>query len=480
MNPDTLTRYETRGYRVLNQKASFMIQLAAAITDVSSVFSLFCICLLLTHSEINPRPFWIPCLILSLIIYQIGFRGVFGRTPGQWIWRLGRPLDPHTQSRKSAPLLQYQTLGLPLILSASTLTLASLLSAAHLGDRTFLSLPFWMKANSVELTPKSTPEGDAIPFFYSLGFWPIQYQDSLIQYRLPYEKGPPEHFIGHVIANWTPGELPPITLTFEGPKTPVEGFTRQQILHCMQNPFSWNCIRVRQRVLARPTQEATHKFEEDYGEKIESWDVTLFLTRTKNLSPEEKTQGLILTALSPSYRQDRYLVITPKGTLQSFILDTPRNLKGEEARSFFENSISTLSISDDLSSGVAWINERLKTLDLSSLQSKTELKKTLQNLVEVQTLLLSKLTIDPKVYDTYFYLAQVSADLLRKVTPFISQNEPQSGSLHLREISAAAKGLIESSYQYALDINPQEPRNVEIYQLKLDPHFDQRTDSLKK
>jgi|GEM_PF-1979526 len=458
---------QVRGYHAYNKAASLKLRFAAGVIDLSLGFSLFSILLLLTRWSIKPNLTWALLLFMVQFFYVFIFKLSLGRTLGQASWQLCRvPSLSESISRwNQGPLFQSETFRTRMVLAGSFVTVLSLICAAESSYEAIFSLPLWRQAGQVDLTREldSSENKMALPFFYGFGVWPTHFQGNPIFYRLPYEKAPPTRFIGHMIAQWDTNETPSITLTLEGPKTPAQGFSREETQNCLKNSISWKCLEIRHAVLSRHMDEMSHLM------RVRSWKLDLFLVKNSEVASDaEQTQGFVLSALSITSRQDRYIVMTEKGVHQTYILTTPRNEKGEEARALFEKSMGSLQNFDDLGPGNAWIDERLEETDLSELQA--ELQAELQNKIdpktvlnkyaELQALLLAKISVEPQLYDTYYHLARLSLDLILYVSKLL--DHPGSESPRLKEIIALSQELIESAYRYAQDVNSQELRNAQI------------------
>src|SRR5262249_3796862 len=132
------------------------------------------------------------------------------------------------------------------------LTVAIALASVYGGIQTLRRHPLFLDAQPVRLEAfapsPSDHEWSVMPLFYSLGAWPKEYLGHPVFYELPYEKGPPSHFVGKVVMRW---EMPNIKLTVEGPRTPVPGIQRQEIQDCAQKISTLKCFFLRQAELGR-------------------------------------------------------------------------------------------------------------------------------------------------------------------------------------------------------------------------------------
>ena len=120
-------------------------------------------------------------------------------------------------------------------------------------QREILHHPLFQSATEMQLpafSPDvSSPTSDwtALPFFYTLGAWPKKFQGQAIFYGVPYEKGPPKNFVGHLAGRW---KMPDILWIAEGPKTPLE-LSRSALKNCiLSSALNLECASVREKSAA--------------------------------------------------------------------------------------------------------------------------------------------------------------------------------------------------------------------------------------
>src|SRR5262249_4353881 len=135
------------------------------------------------------------------------------------------------------------------------------------------------------------------PFFYSLGAWPKEFMGRPVHYAVPYEKGPPTRFLGHVSARW---DAPEIKVTFEGPKTPDSGEINRAVIHsCLvpsefsggPRPGMFECARIRGKTLKRHIEEVD-------AFSPSNWVLRWFRVENPAIDPRERAQGVFLGAVS--------------------------------------------------------------------------------------------------------------------------------------------------------------------------------------
>jgi hypothetical protein len=287
--------------------------------------------------------------------------------------------------------------------------------------------------------------------------WPKAFKNKPVFYSLPYQKGPPTRFIGTITARW---EMPWTKVTFEGPKTPggsSPGFeAREKLRRCVTefSIFSMDCLKAREMALSRHVTEMRQL-------SLRDTSVRWFIVENKALLAqglgEDQTQGIHIRARNRDRIQDRIVIVTPQGTHQTIILDRPSGEPGELAWSVFEKSLRSLRVSDDLGPGLAWANQQLARVRLEDLKSVSDPKLWLARVTEIQTLLLAKISVEPKSFDTYYHLGG-TAFMVAKYSAEHQLNEP----------GAAAKPMIQSAFRYAQDIAPNHKRTAELQGYWLD------------
>jgi hypothetical protein len=193
----------------------------------------------------------------------------------------------------------------------------------------------------------------------------------------------------------------------------------------------------------------------------EEWRLEWFTVVNPSLPAREQAQGIRLSAQGTARGQDRYILITPQGTHQAFILDYPRGPASDAARETLERAIRTLRVTDELGPGRAWTNERLATTRLADLERLRDPAELLRRMAEVEALLLSKITVEPSAFDAYYHLGGLAITLARYAAKHPEANRTA-------DWSAIARPLIQSVYRYALDIAPRDPRTIQLQDFVLE------------
>jgi hypothetical protein len=415
---------------------------------------------------------WIPMPnLLTLALLAIFFAGawllqrlVLGATLGETIWGM-RSLKKFTLS---PPLVQSHPVSASTQSIGIFLTLSSFFASVAIGYAAIALHPFGMRASSLDWEAffpgfdQAQPGADkdrwtVMPFFYSLGAWPRSFRGKVVFLNLPYEKGPPERFAGEITARWDSQ----VKVTFEGPKSPLsarkELYDRQEIERCVLHLWDTlgnlpHCLTVRSDVLERHI---------DALRRIRATQISLNWVRVANraIPPEQQLQGIYISAKNDRRGQDRFVMITPRGTHQTFVLDYPSNEIGAAAREDFRNSMRSLRVSDDLAPGRVWVDQSLEKVDLRDVTKLGESIDAIQKLAEIQGLLIARISVDPKTYDTYFHLAG-TALMLGRTAVKLRQFSPPKGNPELAaELLAVAKPTVQTAQHYAQDISPKDKRN---------------------
>ncbi len=397
---------------------------------------------------------WVLAVFGSLWIVQYG---IFKGTLGQWIWRL-RFLDERKQRPRfplhNARLHQHVRLDGLKLLSARALTLAIVLAALGSAVHNLQRHPLLMSAEIWELSPHVPDPSDAnwgiIPYFYTMGAWPKSFEGNPILYSLPYEKGPPTRFIGHIIAHW---DRPDTRVTIEGPlTTTLENpySIRECVTGSRLKTLSPRCLKLREMVLERHLAEMRQL-------DPSSWTLKWFEIKNLALPAHESPIGVYLSASSEKRAQERFVFINARGVNQTFVLDFPHNRRGELARETFHKALRSQKLSIELNSGRAWIDRRLAGTRLGDLDQLTGSDEFVPRLAEVHALLLSKISVEPKTFDAYYHLAGTSLMLAKHA---YKRNNS--------DWTAIAKPMVLSSYRYAQDIAPKDQRTTQIESIWLD------------
>ncbi len=458
---DGAPRAEVRGHSAFFKPAHPATRFAAWLIDLAWMAGLLAV--VLRTGRIPPflDPPALALFVSIIFFFIIAQQALLGGTLGQRIWRLKRLTSDREHPRSprgfwTSKIYQIETYGPGPLGGAAILTLIGLFCGIFLVDQVFSEHPAWRRAEETRLRP-FFPAADAqadwmvAPFFYSIGAWPKLFGGQPILYSLPYEKGPPRQFVGHIIARW---DMPDTQLTLEGPWTPESGVTPAALQRCLAEGFftsGFECIRIRKLSLLKHlgAMEALHP---------SAWELRWFEVDNPAIPKAERPRGFFISATGSDRAQDRYVLINSKGTQQALILDRPLGSKGMAARKLLEETVRSQRVSDDLNTGRAWADRELQTIQLEALKNaQLDPHILIAKLAEIQVLLLSKISVDPKSFEAFYHLGGTSF--------LLAQEARKQKNL---DWSAVAKPLVRNSLRYGQDVNSGDARNSQLENIWLE------------
>jgi hypothetical protein len=447
-----MSQIDIRGSSQFNKPATLGVIFFAWYVDVCAALFIFGL------------GFWIlkfvPVLSLVYFVTLIAGTAVFlvsthryGISLGEKIWRVS--LRKSLQKELLTPGIA----GTGIFLTAVLSTLTFAVYFELIGKN-----PLLMQASTWEFEsrlPNSEKSSDWViaPFFYTMGSWPRNFDQRPVFYSLPYEKGPPTRYVGHIIARW---KLPGTQVTFEGPKSPVlstqENVSRDDLKKCLLTSRSsiffggGKCVRLRKLALDRHIEEISKL-------SPEQWNLRWFEVQQEHLPAEERTQGFYITAIGKKKEHHRVVLVTATGKHQTIFLDSPLGAEGSLARETFVKALQSLRVSDELAPGRALADQVIQAVKLEDISKITDPAAMVAKLAEVQAVLLGKISVDPKTFDAFFHLAGTALLLIR---------ESSKNKLYKEDWIASAKPMIYSAYKYAQDIDPNSPKTAQIQNLWLE------------
>ena len=475
-----------RGHRAYQRPARPVQRVLATLVDLAT--GAIVLILWVRQAGILPIPrLWWPlaALFLAALFWVLG-RLFTASSPGERVWEL-RPVPAPDEflARFAWPVhhsgSKDPTTREILRSRASFLTAGALLAVPLAAGVLLASPPIWLRAElsrqeplelaqlfeaavgaspGVASTAPAPIAGEkdwvVTPFYYALGAWPRVFSGAPVFYSIPYEKGPPSRFIGHIIARW---DAPEVKLTYEGPRTAgllADGrISRADLEICLALPASASpsCLRARDEVLGRHLRE----IQKTIDPRPASWRLRWLLVDNPSLPADGRVQGVYLSARGETRGQDRFTLVLPNGAEQTMILDYPAGTqRGELAQDAFMKSIRSLRVSPDLAQGRRWAEREIENIRLDDLEHVASKDELIARIAEIQTVLLGKLSVDPKTYDTYFHLAGTASLLAGEAT--------RQGR---EEWMGVARPLIQNLALYAKDISPDDPRTAQLDRLWL-------------
>ena len=294
--------------------------------------------------------------------------------------------------------------------------------------------------------PEKFDEDSILPYGYTLGPWPQSFEGEPIVTKLTYQKGPPLKFLEKITQVWRPVE---IELEIYGPKTIKEGMTANDWQNCFASAFSCH-------------SEKEFFVSEIFPDRAKHKHDALTLTWVDSLDPLAP-RGLHLTIEAPTYQIDRYTFITEKGATQTFSLQSVKTEEGARARALFKKTLSGLKVKEDLQSARAWIQNKIKSVNLDQARSITDPKLRLERLIQIQNWIYSLLTVDPTHIEPFFHLAGVThmlaIELMRTDQTYFKSQEAWILSF---------RPLFETLLAYAKDFPGNQPLVANIESLLQD------------
>lgn len=450
---------EIIGIGSANRRARVHIRILSTTLDIICVLSLYAWTLYILN--ITPLPSIMSAMLLILVsfAYWLPQKIWFQITLGERIWHLTKRSDSEPNQVKEDPKYyerDHLGLGGRFLGFLGNLGVLGALGAsvqlAVVSHPVWTKTPFWdLKALSSSNPPDHAPkitEQFVAPFFYQLGIWPTRFQNRPTFYSLNYEIGPPKKFIGKVTLTL---QNPDTILTIEGPKTPHQSLTRDEIRNCFLNPESthtlnaFGCAFKREHTLARHLKNMARL------EGAPKW----FQVRDSKNSDE--TQGIYLKSvnLENNRTQERFVFINSSGAHQALILDRPNTPAGDSASLTALETVRSIRNFPDLTLGRAWINQSLESVRLEELIQLKDPTELATQLARIQSLLIAKISVEPGSIDPYFHLAGTSLLLL---THPLLKNDVLPGS----PIKTSSFQNLQSALLFSKDIAPNDRRILQI------------------
>ena len=454
-------RTEIRGHTRILVRAPFFLRALAILVDFQILALIAAV--VLRVGSIPPywdgRWVW-PVLAVYFLIQWAQIR-LLGGTFGLRVWWMKRLLPKTHQPAESflailrTRVFQMETLSGSNFGQALIATTVALAIGAGSTALTLKNHPAWSEAEPLRIEPSFPGASEqnqwiVAPFFYAIAAWPRVFSGQPVLYSVPYEKGPPHQFLGHIIGRW---ELPETKLILEGPWSPPLRPKPDLLQKCLSSTWWWHaktCLPVRTESLRKHVEEMAEIHPD-------RWKLNWFEVDNPTTPPEQRARGLRIEAHSDTRAEIRYVLVNPNGVQQAIALHYVPGHHDELAINQFEKIIQSLRIGDEIFSGRAWADHELERVKLDEMRKAgINSAEFLTRFAEIQTLLLSKLSVDPKSYDAFFHLGGTAVLLAQ----FARKNKDA-------ELSAAAKPLVRNAFRYAQDLAPNDPRTAQLEALWL-------------
>lgn len=292
------------------------------------------------------------------------------------------------------------------------------------------------KEEWIESSPLAAHES-RLPFYYLSTSSTEVFGESIG--KLDYRVGPPHKFIGEVEFQFRNSSR---RLRFTGPLTLKSQPNVGALKKCLSRSL-W-CLETR-RLLAEVFFKSALLQNGTVQNEIQS--VSWF--EFTNTDPSLRSGIHILTRNKTTKAfSESYWFVHESMAIQGVILDYNPEDVPEEVHDIFSRWIAKVVYQEDLKTQRSQINAQLAKFRAVP-GSRTHLSKGVE-------LLLSKLTVQPTDWNAYFFLAQTAH-------AFYEWAEQNGAS----QEAAAARSLIRSSYQYAMDVDPKNEKNSDLERLSI-------------
>lgn len=325
-----------------------------------------------------------------------------------------------------------------------------LLAFIALGYGLILQHPLWRAAEPLRLdgwAPSASEQNwRATGFFYTVGFWPESVGGQAVLPSIPYQKGPPQQFLGRITLRWN---WPEVRVHVDGPKTPDAlgrgKLERADARECFLKGFvslvfSPSCQSLR--------ADAWRKLDlPERASRLRWLDVD-----QPRLTEVERPQGLWFESEAADGSVLRQAVlVNAKGAFQKFTLQIAA--AREPARRVSDIEAFTQVIRSQRVASELGITRTIADHDLQSVKlGGGPAGMPIEEAARAQILLASKLSAQPDAAEAYFHLAG-SAWLASQA----------AGSPP--ELSSWAKAQVTSALSFLRDVAPSSPRVAEVESL---------------
>lgn len=343
-----------------------------------------------------------------------------------------------------------------------------------------LHSPFFQKAELESLDceiPVNNNGFEILPLFYAQSILPSTFT-SLGQsfgtsehvFTLPYKKGPPTYFIPEVSIELSPEPLPRLVVT--GPKT-RSSLSSGEIKSCLTGSFFERCP------VARNEFFIAHLAEYLADHPGASWQVKWFeVSRKGGTTPgttpggapgtspggnnDDLPRGFTIIFDSPREVAAHWVLLLPQNSQQSFTL-TINPERRAEGLEWIRKLIARTQTLPALTPGSFYINEAIARIDLKNIENQQDAQLAFRQLSRVQSLLISKISVDGKNLDAYYHLGGTAFLTLKLAHQSLTRSThvlaPQASEF-IERMRKAANVNLHSAVKYARDIRPTDPKTV--------------------
>ena len=449
--------------------APLWAKIGSLLTDLILLVSAY---LFFCFSDSAPPVLRSSLLVKSIIAFSalsLTSLAVYGATLGQMVWQMvyagprgtavkGWPAVTLFLGGKTTLCRNERNDGIR-VLNGFVCLFGCAAMGSWLFHNAFFNVPYLRKAEIWKLShfiPAETYKWNTLPFFYVLGAWPKEFDNKPVLLSLPYEKGPPAKFLSEVIFRF---QSPEISVAVEGPRTPVQKISAEEVKSCLTE--GKDCRKLRAAILERHVVE-----ERTLG--ASHWNLRWFEVNHPTLPDSEEAHGIYLSSSNGDSIFERFVIINSEGAHQTIRLKRPDNDLGAQAQQLVLQTIGSLRVVDSLEPGRALINSQIADVQLDRLQNAPSISSLLRQYSEIQSYLLAKISVEPKILDTYYHLGGTALMLIRKLDALKKENRGTANadeSVMSSEWLAVSRNVLQSAFRYARDIAPDHPNTTRLEQI---------------
>ncbi len=248
----------------------------------------------------------------------------------------------------------------------------------------------WVETFSPDASSIAANEWIHLPFGVTIAWFPLKYAAEPVWVSIPYQPGPPKHFIGHITMHLQSGE---IELTVDGPLTIDKTLGDADWKQCFESWFK--CSEAKQKALDLLLRDFP---------ALSNYELSWFQNRNKDFA-----SGIRIHFEKNKMVWDKVAVVSPLGAFTVLTFKRPKHLTNE-ADQTFEQVVQSLQSRDlqQLGQAQAEIALLISSVRLNAIQQITDLKQRMGELSKAQVLLASNLSVQPNLADPFFHFGGVS------------------------------------------------------------------------
>ncbi|MBI3535173.1 MAG: RDD family protein [Deltaproteobacteria bacterium] len=185
---------QVKGYTVFGEKALTVVRILAFCIDALVFICGYFFFSMLYYLSPLPGLLDTAILIFLFLVYKFSFEKYLHCTVGQWFWKIKKTNKIYIQKEK---------LSIPNLSAVISLTIIFFSCSIYIFYTWIYQHPMLQKASIITIKSADLEQNisyERLPWFYTIGYWPKYFIDAEpLSFSLPYEKGPPLKFPGHII-----------------------------------------------------------------------------------------------------------------------------------------------------------------------------------------------------------------------------------------------------------------------------------------